>query len=123
MAAATEVLNSKDDEETKDNIDYYDKDTQIILTIIENEKWELNKEHFKFEIKELSDEMDVAHIDSNKLLDIFDKIEITKEEFDLWAGYGDSGAIFHDKNNARSRLKTVVEYVENSGNASNHAKK
>ncbi|ETO15620.1 hypothetical protein RFI_21748 [Reticulomyxa filosa] len=99
------------------------KEEKYDFSEIEKSEWEINCEHLDIKVQELEDFVDVSdEYSSEKLLNIFDKLDLKKEDFDIWAGYGDSGTVFYGKDDARSKLSSVVSYAESNTSASKSAK-
>jgi len=86
------------------------------------DQFAVNYEHVKESVKDFTDDIKIDdNYNAKKLLDIFDKIEISKDELSLWAGYGGS-RLFSAKSNARSRFQTVINFAEDNESCSKHVK-
>lgn len=116
-----DVLNSKqtvtddNEEKTATNIITIDEDFKEI----DESGYAVNYNHVKDPIKEFSDDIKTDESDENssyKLLDILDKIEISKQDLALWRDE------FSTKRQARSRMQTVIDYVEKDQSCSKHIK-
>ena len=86
------------------------------------DQYAVNYDHVKQNVRELTDDLKIDdNHNAKKLLEIFDKIEISKDELSLWAGYG-GYSLFSDKKSARSRFQTVIDFAENNESCSKHVK-
>eukprot|EP00484_Ammonia_sp_Unknown_P027785 CAMPEP_0197042908 /NCGR_PEP_ID=MMETSP1384-20130603/19218_1 /TAXON_ID=29189 /ORGANISM="Ammonia sp." /LENGTH=326 /DNA_ID=CAMNT_0042474105 /DNA_START=72 /DNA_END=1052 /DNA_ORIENTATION=+ len=79
----------------------------------------VNYDHVKQNVRDFSDDLkiDEKQHKGTKLLEIFDKINVTDTDLSLWAGYS-GGKLFSGKSDARTKMQTVIEYAEGNGSCS-----
>eukprot|EP01083_Nonionella_stella_P021482 59546_1 len=98
-------------------------DEERRIGIVPSADYAVNYKHVHKRIAETHDsiEIDNTKHKATKLLSLFDQITITNDELSLWAGYSGQ-KLFTSKENARERLKTVLDYTEKNKKCSKHIK-